>query len=572
FSKASAARKKAELHANLHLLNEKKEAAAAEALALENFEVNNSDMQRSLFETADNLSLIDPAQRTSEYVKQQIEFNAHQSHFSPMVKVEDNHIEIAHNPTRPDPFIQAHEPVVNGPVATQPSRPLIPPGLDASAPPFEPRGLLGPRGPTHGYQNPVPQEANVSVSQPVTSELTRFLLKKDLLLSRLSHFNDKPESFAVWKASFKNIMRELSVTPFEEMDLLVKWLGPDSSKHALSIRSSNADNPARGLQRIWDRMEERYGCPEMVESALKTKLASFPKLTNKDTKKLYDLSDILSEIEAAKENRNYQNLLAYFDSSSGVAPIVAKLPYQLQEKWTNRAVAYKKSNNVSYPPFPVFSSFIREMSKIKNDLGFDYERCSPIGREAPNKSNPSRPVITARKTGVEPFPNPVLGPDKVCPIHKTKHTLNACRAFKAKSLDERKKLLKEKNICFRCCMSDKHRARECKEQIQCSDCGSNSHSAALHVDSEVPKVVPSSSTTGHGGEPRSQATTEPKSLSVNCKCTQVCKDQFNGKSCAKTLLVRVYRTDRPDDVKAMYAIVDDQRTPTLPMIDYFGRQ
>ena len=75
----------------------------------------------------------------------------------------------------------------------------------------------------------------------------------------------------------------------------------------------------------------------MVESALKNKLASFPKLTNKDTKKLYDLADILFEIEATKENKNYKTLLA---SSSGVAPIVAKLPYQLQEKWTNRAVVW----------------------------------------------------------------------------------------------------------------------------------------------------------------------------------------------------------------------------------------
>ena len=164
-----------------------------------------------------------------------------------------------------------------------------------------------------------PQEAN-AMSQHVTSELRRFLIKKDLLLSRLSYFKDKPEMYAILKvskgakirnqhnqvphlkASSRNIMRELAITPFKEMDLLLKWLGPDFSTHALSIRASNAENPTRGLQRIWDRMEERYGCPEMVESALKTKLAQFPKLTNKDSKKLYDLSDILSEIEAIKEN------------------------------------------------------------------------------------------------------------------------------------------------------------------------------------------------------------------------------------------------------------------------------
>ena len=78
----------------------------------------------------------------------------------------------------------------------------------------------------------------------------------------------------------------------------------------------------------------------MVESALKQKLANFPKLTNKDNRKLYELSDILSEIEATKQDKKYQTLLAYFDSSSGINPIVCKLPYGLQEKWTTRAVNY----------------------------------------------------------------------------------------------------------------------------------------------------------------------------------------------------------------------------------------
>ena len=63
--------------------------------------------------------------------------------------------------------------------------------------------------------------------------------------------------------------------------------------------------------RIWERLDERYGCPEMVENTLKTKLANFPKLTNKDTKKLYELTDILSEIETVRCDKKYAALLAY---------------------------------------------------------------------------------------------------------------------------------------------------------------------------------------------------------------------------------------------------------------------
>ena len=174
-------------------------------------------------------------------------------------------------------------------------------------------------------------------------------------------------------------------------------------------------------------------------------------------------------------------MLAYFHSCSGVAPIVSKLPYQLQEKWTNRAVEYKKRNNVSYHPFPIFANFIREMSKVKNDPGFDYERCLQTSREPSHKSYPPRPVISARKTEVEPSPYPVLGPDKMCPIHRNKHTLNACRAFKAKSIEERRKLLRQKNLCFKCCESDKNVNNACVQDVKCIDCGSSSHPTSLHI-------------------------------------------------------------------------------------------
>lgn len=40
----------------------------------------------------------------------------------------------------------------------------------------------------------------------------------------------------------------------------------------------------------------------MVEASLKTKISNFPKITMKDSKKLYELYDILMEIEAVKQN------------------------------------------------------------------------------------------------------------------------------------------------------------------------------------------------------------------------------------------------------------------------------
>jgi len=98
---------------------------------------------------------------------------------------------------------------------------------------------------------PVLQSVNVqtsnvkqdSIQNSQIQNLTKFLLKKDMLISRLSCFNDRPETYAFWKGQFKGIMNELSATTIEELDLLSKWLGPQSSKYALSIQSANTQDP-----------------------------------------------------------------------------------------------------------------------------------------------------------------------------------------------------------------------------------------------------------------------------------------------------------------------------------------
>ena len=549
---AYASRKSAELEADLGVIFKQRKAAAAEAEA--NAMESASVGRGSLIEDLKTLHYVNPAERTEAYIHQHAGY-LHDGQLEP----NEGH-QVQHN--------LEYAPVVSScpvPISNM---------LNVNAPVFDPTPtqnvatLTGRKTSPQIYDSQVHAPQPTSQSQAVTSEFTRFLLKKELLLSRLTSFNDRPEAYAVWKASFKSIMKELNVTPFEEMDLLVKWLGPESSRNALSIRMSNPNDPARGLQRIWERLEERYGCPEMVESALKQKLANFPKLTNKDSKKLYELADILAEIEAAKENTRYHALLAYFDASSGISPIVSKLPYNLQEKWTSRAVSYKRQHDTTFPPFSVFADFIRDMSRIKNDPGLNYENsCSQLSREKPpTKGQGSKALVSARKTELS-LSNRDL--EKICPLHKTGHSLNSCRGFKSKTLEDRKKFLREKNICFKCCESSKHRSKVCTDEVQCGECGSRGHASAMHIGNPPEKSKPPGQTDrvkGHGGEQLEQPRISP---SVTARCTQICNQPFGGKSCAKTLLVKVYPDGHPDEGKLMYAMIDDQSNRSLAKSEFF---
>lgn len=74
---------------------------------------------------------------------------------------------------------------------------------------------------------------------------------------------------------------------------------------------------------------------------------SFPK-TGRDFQRLYEVSNLLEEIDATKQDMKYSAVLAQFDSCTGVNPIVQKLLYHLQQKWTHRASKFMSENSVVF--------------------------------------------------------------------------------------------------------------------------------------------------------------------------------------------------------------------------------
>ena len=61
--------------------------------------------------------------------------------------------------------------------------------------------------------NPEDKPFVSSADETVATNLTRYLLKKDLLFSRFTQFNDRPESFGARKGSFLSITKELDIKP-----------------------------------------------------------------------------------------------------------------------------------------------------------------------------------------------------------------------------------------------------------------------------------------------------------------------------------------------------------------------
>ena len=136
-------------------------------------------------------------------------------------------------------------------------------------------------------------------------------------------------------------------------NLLIKWLGRESAEQAHRIKSANVRSLSAGLQLMWERLDETYGSPEAIEKALFTKIENFPRIMGREPQKLRELSDLLLELEVAKQD-GYLQGLSYLDTARGINPIVEKLPYGLQEKWMTQGSYYKQEHRVPFPPFSVF--------------------------------------------------------------------------------------------------------------------------------------------------------------------------------------------------------------------------
>ncbi|XP_038077337.1 uncharacterized protein LOC119745185 [Patiria miniata] len=386
---------------------------------------------------------------------------------------------------------------------------------------------------------PSPQHLD---SIKVISEVSNMLMKKELVTSGLRMFNDEPGAYKSWKASFKQATAEIKVKPSQEMDLMLKWLGKDSCKLVTPIHSIHVDRPDVGLSRMWNLLDRKYGTPEVVEQDLQQRIEGFPKISHRDSAKLLEYSHLLMEIEYVKDMDNCPGLL-HLDSGRGLRPLVEKLPYNLQEKWLMEGARYKDKHQVTFPPFKVFSEFVSYQAKVRNDP-------SLTTPHDPKQHDATKRTVSVRATEVGNLKQPNAGGEH-CPIHKTAHSIVKCRAFLSKNQPQKRAILRNHHLCFKCCMPQ-HSARECKANVKCDSCGSDQHMSILHNDHQTQSTE------------RLQKPTNAAQPQITSACSKVQGSMCSaGMSCAKIVPVLVKsKRDQGTCVKT-YAIIDDQSNKTI---------
>lgn len=134
-------------------------------------------------------------------------------------------------------------------------------------------------------------------------------------------------------------------------------------------------------------------------------------------------------------------------------------------------------------------------------------------------------------------------PNRQCPIHDQPQHLKKCHGFRDKTIEDRKAFLKEQGICFRCCASTTHLARNYKTP------------GYSPLDVKCP--YPFLKSWREGGRRHI------------FNCTEVCGESLSARSCSKICLVKVHPKGYPGKTTRVYAILDDQSNRSLAKSEFF---
>ncbi|XP_039176794.1 uncharacterized protein LOC120297805 [Crotalus tigris] len=339
-------------------------------------------------------------------------------------------------------------------------------------------------------------------SPPGYTPMRLYRSKLDLASKGVHKFPDKPgKDYVLWKLTFQTAIQDEAITSSETLGHMKTWLGPASTRLVENTQLAHLGNPATALHKAWERLDERYGGHELTEKSLLDCIYTFPNINIDDHTQMLEFADTLSMLHSVREQPNMPKLTC-LDQFEKQRIIVRKLPKQSRDEWAKISESHRNQDPNAPPAFAVLAEFVTDQAKLRHNASNFEPTNDNFGPNQSSSQATDRTIPLVYKTDITPSPkkspheqtprsalsNP-HPPTKglTCPIHKFSHSLNDCREFRKKSLDDRKTLLKENRICFKCCDSMDHIAKDCTADVKCHLCNSDRHPAALHLE---PKTLP----------------------------------------------------------------------------------
>ncbi|XP_036066938.1 GRB10-interacting GYF protein 2-like [Oryzias melastigma] len=172
-----------------------------------------------------------------------------------------------------------------------------------------------------GNQNPV-----VTVSSPDVNALSLAqALQESMALNRLpvpepSVFNGDPIRFIEWKTSFMSLIDSKAISAADKLFYLRKYVGGPARK---TLEGTFFRNDNEAYRDAWNKLNDRYGQPFIIQRAFRDKLSDWPKILPRDAIALREFSDFLN---ACQDAMSHVKSLEILNDCEENKKLIQKLP------------------------------------------------------------------------------------------------------------------------------------------------------------------------------------------------------------------------------------------------------
>ncbi|XP_065115485.1 uncharacterized protein [Paramisgurnus dabryanus] len=307
-----------------------------------------------------------------------------------------------------------------------------------------------------------------------------------------SIFTGDPIQFIEWKAAFVSLIHGKAISSADKLHYLKRYVGGPARKSLDGIFYRNDDE---AYNDAWNKLNQRYGQPFVIQKAFREKLSKWPKIQSKDAEGFREFSDFLNACHQAMPHVKGLEILNDCDENQ---KLVHKLPDWAAARW-NRQVTQTLIETHDFPKFIDFVTFMSMEAEITCNpvTSFSALRASDHISEKWNHKDSKRNkanvfhirTATEDKQNDENEQSPVKGNYITCLFCKDrKHKIHSCSKFLATSLEEKRKYVKENKLCYGC-MKPGHAAKDCRHRLSCDSCKGR-HPTCLHDENYTKKFIP----------------------------------------------------------------------------------
>lgn len=400
----------------------------------------------------------------------------------------------------------------------------------------------------------IQQPTNVTVAASVTASPTRTdvsylaqAVQDSIALNRLpmpepSVFTGDPIQFIEWKTSFTSLIDKKNIASADKLHYLKKYVAGPARKTLDGIFYRNDEEAYKDA---WNRLNQRYGQPFVIQRAFREKLAHWPKIHPRDAEGLRAFADFL---HSCQEAIPYVKGLDILNDCEENQKLVQRLPDWAASQW-NRKVTQVMRDDQEFPTFHEFVLFVVTEAEIACNpiTSFHTLHSSETNSEKHHlkeKKCKSSVYHTQAVTETETQGQLKTGLKPPCMFcQDSRHHLHRCPEFKRKALEERRKYVKEKKLCYGCLRTG-HNAKDCRNRHSCDSCKGR-HPTLLHDDNYT-KVKPTSVS--------NQSTTEETATTLSLSV----ETEEPSTNTSMIVPVWVSSVSNPGMERLVYALLDTQ--------------